>query len=119
MPDGNSIAGSIDPRELHSRLVKLGEEWAEAEAAAQLLEETRKSVLGEIFQRKVVHMSATAAEHVARATEDYRDHIKAMVEARHEANKRRVRYDSAKVFIDLLRSQHATRREELRQLGVA
>jgi len=109
---------TVDPHQLHDRLVRAGSEWADKEAAATLLEETRKSLLAHVTLRFLKGSSFAAAENAARATEEYTDHVQAMVEARRQANQARVKYETAKVYVDLLRTQSATRRAEMQTLGV-
>ena len=57
--------------------------------------------------------SVAAAEKAAYASEKYYTHINAMVEARREANRARVRYDSLRVYAELRRTTEATRRAEM------
>lgn len=104
----------IDHDKITQRLVQAGEAWAEAEAAAQLLEETRKPLKGNIMAELLAAGKAiTAAESLAYADTRYADHVKQMVQARHAANKAKVRYDSGKIFTELLRTKEATRRSEM------
>lgn len=104
----------IDHDKITERLVEAGEEWADAEAAAQLLEETRKPLKGNIMADLLQAGKAiTAAESLAYADQRYVDHINKMVAARHVANKAKVRYDSGKIFTELLRTKEATKRAEM------
>lgn len=105
----------MDPQKLSHEIHTAGEAWAEAEAAAQLLEETRKTVLSQIKSK--YEGSDAAKETLALATQDYSDHIKQMVNARREANKARVRWDSLKIYADLMRTKAASARAEMRNLG--
>lgn len=102
----------LDPDRTYAALVQAGEEWADAEAAAQLLEETRKTVLAEEM-RKSTASSIAAKEMEALASDTYRRFVEGMVNARKAANKARVRYDSAKVLSELRRSQESSRRAEM------
>lgn len=103
--------------EIYTRMVKRGEAWAELNAAADLLEESRKSVRA---QYAMEHMptakSLNKAELMAEADTRYQDHIKAMVEARKKANLAQVHYKASQVWADLLRSQESTRRAEMQNL---
>ncbi len=109
----------MDLNRAYQRLVELGEDWADKHAAARLLEETRKSVLAECTARIMAKgVSATAAEKSAPAEDDYRAHVAAMVDALKAANIARVRYDSARVHIDMWRTQTATTRTEMNLAGV-
>jgi len=101
----------LDPDKVYDALVRAGESWSDAEAAASLLEETRKSVLAKIMNESAV-ASIAGKEMQALASEEYQEFVDGMVKARAAANKARVRYDSAKVLADLRRSAEATRRAE-------
>jgi hypothetical protein len=110
----NPFAG-LDPHAIHARLLRLGEEWAEANAAAALLEETQKPLLAQLTIGRMGDTKTTRAqaETEAMASEPYAEHIERMVEARRAANVARVRWQSAQVWADLARSANANRRAEL------
>lgn len=101
-----------DPAKFAHAIVKRGEAWADAEAAAAMLEETRKSVLAQQMNEHS-DKALGRAEALALASETYRHHIRAMVEARHAANKAKVIYEGAKALMELARSAEATRRTEM------
>lgn len=112
---------ALDPNEVYQRLVKLGEDWADAEAAADLLEETRKSVLARLTLERMTGDTRTrvTAEQSALTTLEYRSHLEAMVTARQKATRLRVRYDAARTWSDLLRTMQATRRVEMQLSGLS
>lgn len=99
----------MNPNDIHEKLVTLGEEWADANAAAELLEENKKPLLSQL-STECNENSATAKESFALRHTDYKKHLEIMVKARKASNKAKVRYDSAKVWVDLLRSQNANER---------
>lgn len=100
---------NLDPTDIYERLVKGGEEWADAQAAAELLEESKKTLVSQLGADSGLS-SATAREAYAYAHDDYIDHVQRMVEARKHANKCKVRYDSAKIWAELLRTKNANER---------
>lgn len=102
----------MNANELHAEIMQAGEKWADAEAAASLLEETRKSVLAKLMNESAV-ASIAGKEMMALADPEYRKFVEGMVSARKTANKARVRYDSAKVLAELRRSEESTRRAEM------
>lgn len=102
----------IDSEQIYDALVKAGEDWADQDAAASLLEETRKSVLARLMM-ECPAPSSTAKEMYALADVEYKKHVEGMVGARKVANKARVRYDSARVLAELRRSEESTRRAEM------
>jgi hypothetical protein len=75
---------SLDPHAIHQRLVALGEEWAEANAAAALLEEAKRTVEAKLTNDALgrERVSKAASEVEALAHPDYRAHIEAMVEGK-------------------------------------
>lgn len=101
----------FDPDKTYASLVKAGEDWADANAAADLLEETKKSVLARLMLKSGGKTNAEK-EMLGQADPEYTEFIGGMVEARRTSNKLRVRYDSAKTLAELRRSQEATARAE-------
>lgn len=102
---------SFDPDKAFDALLKSGEDWADKQAAAELLEEAKKSVLAKLML-EAEGTTQGQREMYALADPQYREFLEGMVSARKAANKARVRYDSAKVLAELRRSQEATRRAE-------
>ena len=103
---------SFDADKAYDSILRAGEDWADKQAAADLLEETRKSVLA----RLMIGADATSQgqrEMYALADKEYTDYVEGMVNARKAANKARVRYDSAKVLAEMRRSEESTRRAEM------
>ena len=104
----------------------LGLEWAEKNETASLLEETKKTLLAQIIAELMSAarkdgkkgMSFAQAETEALADVRYEAHLHEMTEARREANKARVRHETAGVRLEMLRSLMANRREEMRLAGM-
>lgn len=103
----------LDPKTIAEQLTNLGDDWADKHAAAEMLEETKKSVLAKLAADSLEN-SMAAKENYALAHEDYTKHVKSMVEARRAANKAKVRYDSGKVWAELMRTQSANERAVMR-----
>lgn len=117
----------FDPDRLTQEVIAAGEEWAEQDAAASSLEETKKSLLAKIVLEitegnfrsgdlgdKPKAISIAAAESRALADPRYEQHLELMVFARKEANRMRVRYDLGRMRLELIRSLQATLRNEMR-----
>lgn len=117
---------NFDPDTLTSEVIATGESWADQDAAASSLEETRKTVLAQLQLEYSLQgvgpskgsdtpkaMSAVQAEMRALADPRYEQHIELMVQARKEANRSRVRYDMGKMRLELFRSLQATMRQEM------
>lgn len=101
------------PEAIYKQLLQAGEDWADKQAAADVLEETKKTVLAELMQG---FMGSTAErERNALADPAFKLHVVKMNAARKEANRARVKYDSAKVLAELRRTQESTRRIEAYQ----
>ncbi len=99
----------LDPLKIHQKLEALGIAWAEANYAAELLEETKKTTLASIINQ------SQATSHAGKETEAlanplYKNHIELMCKARETANIAKVKYDTAKTWCDLERTQAATER---------
>lgn len=103
---------SFDPDRFYSSVIEAGNDWADKNAAADLLEESKKSVLAELSTQAAGGSNA-AKEAAALADASYRLHVTNMVAARREANRARVKYDAMKMLAELRRSQESTRRAEM------
>jgi len=104
---------AFNPTEIAERMRLAGEEWSDLDAAANMLEETRKSVLAELVNQSKGG-SIAAKESEALANPAYKLHLTNMVNARREANRARVKYDTARAWVELVRTSEATKRAELR-----
>lgn len=100
----------FDPEKIYHQLNEAGEEWADKDAAANILEETKKTLLAELMQG--FQGSNAERERCALAETTYKLHLKNMVAARKEATRARVRYDSMRVLAEMRRTQESTRRAE-------
>ncbi len=116
----------IDVDEEVDAVTRLGIEWAEKHETASLLEETKKTLLAQIIGELMSAsrkdgkkgLSFAQAEIEALADVRYEAHLREMTEARREANKARVRHETAGVRLEMLRSLMANRREEMRLAGM-
>lgn len=120
-----SLLRSFDLNATVDSVVNLGERWADANAAAAALEETRKSVVSSIAlgyiesgipdgKGNVKSCPVSQAELRAQADGAYNDHLTMMVAARQEADRARVRYDLARMRLDMIRTLMSTARQEMR-----
>lgn len=100
--------------EVSHNMALLGHEWADCEAAASLLEETRKSVRAQFAMEFYKEAGSSAkAELMAEADARYVEHLTKQVAARRLANIARVNFDAHKAWIELVRSAEASRRAEM------
>lgn len=99
----------INPTNLYEKLVAAGDEFADLNEAAELLEETKRILVSQLMVDSG-ESSVAAKEAWAYRQEAYKNHITAMVKARKLANKAKVRMDSSRVYVELLRTQAANER---------
>lgn len=100
----------FDPDRIYHEIVIAGEGWADKEAAAAVLEETKKTVLAEL--KRGYQGSEAERERNALADPAYKLHLTNMNSARRDANRARVRYDAVRVLGEMRRTQESTRRAE-------
>lgn len=101
----------FDPNKIYHQIVTAGDEWVDKESAAELLEETKKTVLARLAI-KAEAASVAGKEQEALANPAYELHVTRMVSAREEANRAKVRYDAVRVLAEMRRTQESTRRAE-------
>lgn len=100
------------PELIYAALLESGAAWADAEAGAALLEETRRSLVAEL-KLMTDEKSDAARETAALAAPAYRQHVELMVAARRTANHSKVKYDAVKVLAEARRTEAANRRAEI------
>jgi hypothetical protein len=117
-PSAPKNPSSLDADHLWAELVRLGEEAADAEAAYELLAETRKVLLGKLTRQEYVRWGAHGiAEKVAYAHPEYEAHVRSTAEAGRLAKRASARYWAFKAYVELKRSEAAFERESLKYLG--
>lgn len=99
----------LKPNEIYTKMVLRGEEWAEANYLADLLEETRKSLIAQLGTESG-ETGIAAKENYALRDPAYRVHVQKMCEARRDANKAKVKYDSLKTWVEVMRTKEANER---------
>jgi hypothetical protein len=99
----------FDPTKLYHKMVEAGNDWADKQAAYQVLDDTRNTVLARLMQASKAP-SVAAKEIDAKASKEYEQHIKAAQEAQSAALKARVKYDAIRTWIDLQRTRAANER---------
>ena len=104
---------TLNADRIYSELIAAGDDWADKDAAAILLEQTKSSVLANLAIASGCKTVSEAERH-ALASPDYRFHVEHLVEARKAANKARVKYQAIQTLAELRRSQESTRRQEMR-----
>jgi hypothetical protein len=101
----------MNPQSVYEKLTKVGEEWADREQAANLLEGSLKSIKAKIaMQHKDCGCGVAEAEMRAEDDYEYKEARKSAIEARTEAIKAKVRYQAAQAYIDAWRTVEASER---------
>ena len=104
----------LNADKIYAELISAGNDWSDKDAAANLLEEGKRSLLSQLMSSWIGANSVAEAEKRAYATKEYQDYLAGMVEARRVANRARVRYQAIQTLAELRRSQESTRRTEMR-----
>ena len=104
---------NFNPSELYQRTTDLGDDYADKNAAASLLEETRKTLLAKLALESTEN-SMHAKESRARCRPEYKEHVESMVEARRLADRAKVKYQAAQKYSDHLQTLSANERAEMR-----
>lgn len=104
---------SLDANELYYKMLNAGCDWADKQSAANILEDTRSSVLAKLMMRSDAS-SVAAREMEAKASEDYQDHVKKTQSAMAEALKAKVNYEAIKVWVELKRTEAANDRAAMK-----
>lgn len=101
-----------DPAKFAQSIVVRGELWAEADAAATWLEETKGTLFAKLVKQHF-DQPAWKAEALAKSDPVFEEHLRKMVDARGVATLAKVRYDGAKAMGEFARSAESTRRAEM------
>lgn len=100
-----------------SELYRLaGEKWADLEATAQLLEDTKSATMAQ-WQVELGDIPVNRSEQTVKASARWYDHVASIVEARRDANKAKVYLESVKMRAMEVHAMEANQRTELKILG--
>lgn len=90
---------------------RAGLAWADAKAAFEALDQTRKSVLAQGMRSHLgTGVATNKAEMLALADDSYLAFVRSLVAAGGAADRARVRYDILKTRIELIRTNASTER---------
>lgn len=105
---------AINPDNIADTLERLGDDYADKNGAANLLEEMRGVLFAKLAKEHIAIGSAIGkAEILAKADPTYEGHVRAMCNARTEADKARARLEAYKARIDVWRTRSATERAQM------
>jgi hypothetical protein len=99
----------LDIEALTAELERVGLDWADKKAAAEALDDATKSVLGAALLRADGKTVPERDAH-ARNDDEFKRHLGAVERARRAAYAAQVRWEVAKVRVELTRSNSATER---------
>ncbi len=99
--------------DLHEQYRILGEDWARQDGVAGGLEDMTKVILSELVNNSS-HSTLGRAEHDARGSLKYKNHLIQAREARTKANILRAHYKALDMKFEFWRSSNATKRAEMR-----
>src|SRR5271169_2268882 len=90
-----------------------GEEWADLESAATLLEDCKSAVMAQ-WQTELGDVPVNRAEQTVKASPRWREYITDTVEARRKANVAKVKLESIKMRAMEVHAKDANTRAELK-----
>jgi hypothetical protein len=91
----------------------IAKKWVDADTAATMLEETKSAVLSRMMSN-LGDMPVSRAEMTVKASEEWRDYIKEMVEARQRAALLKVQLEYIRMRFSEWQSMEATKRAEMK-----
>jgi hypothetical protein len=91
----------------------IAKKWVDADTAATMLEETKSAVLSRMMSN-LGDMPVSRAEMTVKASEEWRDYIKEMVEARQRAALLKVQMEYIRMQFSEWQSMEATKRAEMK-----
>ena len=101
----------------YQAIIDAGTDWADKDAAAKFLDDTRKPVLAQIANTIDVK-SMSERESKARAHPDYMEHLLKLKTARKRANLARIKYDAAKKLDSLRQTKESLKKAEMKIGGM-
>lgn len=88
-------------------------QWVELDRAATMLEETKSAVLSQRMAA-LGDIPVSHAERTVKASAEWQDFIKSMVDARTQANLKKVQMEYLRMKFSEWQSENANRRSEMR-----
>ena len=102
-----------DDRPLSEVFRLVAKAWVELDGAARMLEEAKTATLSQMM-KKLGDVPAAHAERDVKSSEEWRDYIKQMVDARTEANLKKVQLEFLRMRFAEWNSAQANARHEAR-----
>lgn len=89
-------------------------DWVDKQAAAQMLEECKTAELAQRVSMLPSEWSMSKKEHTVKATEEWREWIRGMVDARKAANLAKVKLEFLRMKFQEQQGEEATARAEMK-----
>lgn len=101
----------FDPDQVAHELSKRGLAWVEADSQFKAFDDATKSILSRLAGEQ--DGSEAAKERSARASEQFKEHLQNLADARFKAAASRVNYDVYRIWIDMKRSELSYHKAEM------
>jgi hypothetical protein len=101
---------------LSEQWYQVATKWAEADAAAELLEQTKSAVMSQMMMRLETIKAVASKEIVVKASSEWTAYVKRMVEARKHANKLKVEMEYLRMKV-WEQNSHAANERVMARLG--
>lgn len=110
------MTGHFIPEDVYREWIEAGNDWADKLAAAELLENTIRTLRAKLTldAKRAEQCSMAQAEEIAYSCTDYRQALVEASNARKEANRARVRYDATRALFEARRTVEASHRAATR-----
>lgn len=104
----------LDPDKIHTRLIEVGEEWADKKAAFEAFDDLTKTILADETLNYLPKCSSKAeAEARGLAGEVYKEHLASKAAARKAWLLSEVKWKTGVLWAELRRSKESTLRAEM------
>lgn len=104
---------SLDNRPHSQRYAEAGHDWADKEAAAQILEDTKSATMAQ-WQAELGDIPVNRAEQIVKATPKWKEYVKNCVEARRQANLAKVKLEVIRMEWAEWNNSEANARQEMK-----
>lgn len=102
-----------DNRPISEQFRIIAKAWVDADAAANILEDTKSAVLSQKMLA-LDEKSVAKAEMIVKASDEWTEHVSKIVEARKEANRLKVQMEYLRMKGMEIQSSEASKRAEMR-----
>ena len=110
---------NFNPNGIMQETEKLGNDWADKDAAYGALEDNKKTLLAALVSKKLDEgMPTSKAEYYALADKEYQTFLDNLSKARKAKNIALVKYNTYKKWTDLIQTQEANKRAEMKLGGL-